>query len=184
MNKTTIVTALGIALLIASCVQSLHPLYTDKDVVFEPKLIGTWKGESDNLWIFLKHGEKSYELVYTEKGSPAKFAANLVKLGQVYFLDLFPESPDLKNDLQQAHLLNVHTFSRVWLEDDTLRLAMLEHDWLKTMIESKKVRIKHELLGDQIVLTAPTKELQQFVVRHANDKGAFPRPKTGMVRLK
>jgi len=183
MNPRNLLRIFIPALVLAGCVQSLHPLYTDNDRTFEPKLIGTWKGEGDNLWIFLRHGDKSYELIYTEKGSPAKFEANLVKLGQALFLDLFPQSPDLKNDLQQAHLLNVHTFSRVWIEDDTLRLAMLEHDWLKTMIDSGKVNIQHEVLDRQVVLTAPTKELQQFVVRHANDKGAFPRPKDGMARL-
>lgn len=184
MNTTKIFATFAIALLIASCVQSLHPLYTDKELVFEPRLVGTWKGEGGNLWIFLKSGDKAYELIYTEKGSPAKFSAHLVKLGKFLFLDLFPQSPELKNDLQQAHLLNVHTFSRLWLEDDTLRLAMLEQDWLKKMITQKKIQIKHERLGDGIVLTASTKDLQKLALNYANNSDAFPIPKTWLTRQK
>lgn len=182
MTLNTILTTLGIALLLASCVQSLHPLYTDKDLVFEPALVGTWESEGGNLWIFLKSGEKSYELVYQEKETPAKFQAHLVKLGQYQFLDLYPASLDLKNDLQQAHILYTHTFFRVWLEHDTLRLAILEHDWLKRMIDQKKISIKHEVVDKRVILTAPTKDLQKFVLKYANDPEAFPKPKTGLTR--
>lgn len=185
MNSKTILITVSIALLFAGCVQSLHPLFTDKDLVFEPALIGTWAEEgTSTLWIFLKSGEKSYELIYTEKGTPAKFAAHLVRLGKFLFLDTFPESPDLKNDLQSAHLLNTHTFWKVWLDADTLRMTMLEHDWLKTMIEQKKLKIKHERLGERIVLTAPTNELQKFVTKYAESTKAFPKPEHGLIRQK
>jgi hypothetical protein len=182
MNKPTIATLLSFAVLIASCVQSLHPLYTDKDLIFEPAIVGTWESEGGNLWIFLKSGEKSYELVYQEKETPARFQAHLVKLGQYQFLDLYPTSLDLKNDLQQAHILYTHTFFRVWLDHDTLRLAILEHDWLKKMLDEKKVTIKHEVVDKRVVLTASTKDLQKFVMKYANDPGAFPKPKTGLHR--
>lgn len=180
--KTTILVALGIALLLASCVQSLHPLYTEKDLIFEPALVGTWESEGGNLWIFLKSDEKSYDLVYTEKETPAKFSAHLVKLGNYRFLDLYPMSVDLKNDLQQASILYTHTIFRVWLEKDTLRLAILEHDWLKKMVDEKKVSVKHEVVDKRVVLTASTGELQQFILAHADNPEAFPKPKTGLTR--
>lgn len=182
MNKLTIVTTFIAILLLASCVQSLHPLYTEKDLIFDPVLVGTWESEGGNLWIFHKSGEKSYELVYQEKETPAKFQAHLVKLGHYRFLDLYPMSLDLKNDLQQAHILYTHTFFRVWLEQDTLRLAILEHDWLKKMVDKKKVNIKHEVVDRRIVLTAATKDLQKFIVKYADDPEAFPKPKTGLQR--
>jgi hypothetical protein len=182
MKKRTPFMLLLFALLIASCVQSLHPLYTQKELVFEPKLVGTWESEGGNLWIFLKSSEKSYDLIYTEKETPAKFAAHLVKLGTHRFLDLYPISIDLKNDLQQAHLLPTHMFFRVWLDKDTLRLATLEHDWLKKMIDEKKISTQHEVVDRRVVLTAPTAELQQLVVAHADDHGAFPKPRTGLTR--
>ena len=180
--RSRILAALGFALLLAGCVQSLHPLFNDQDLFFEPAIVGTWVGESGNLWTFLKSGDKAYELIYTEKKAPAKFSARLGKLGNLLFLDLRPEMPDVENDLQQGHLLVAHTFSRVWLEGDTLRLAMLEHGWLKSMIDKKKLKIKHERLGDQIVLTASTTELQKFALKYGMDNKAFPKPEKGLVR--
>lgn len=53
-TKRTLVTravrwlvVLGVALSVTGCfVQSLHPLFTKKDLVFEPALAGTWvKGD-------------------------------------------------------------------------------------------------------------------------------------------
>jgi len=38
----------GIALLISGCLQpSLHPLFTEKDLVFDPGLIGAWVAENE-----------------------------------------------------------------------------------------------------------------------------------------
>jgi hypothetical protein len=184
MKRAMVLATLLFTLFVASCVQSLHPLYSDDTLFFEPSLVGTWAGDGGDMWIFLQKGKKSYELVYTEKGTPAKFDANLVKLGPYLFLDLFPTSVDFTNDLQQAHLLSTHTFLRLWLDEDTLRLTMLEHDWLRRMIDEKRVAIKHERLKERIVLTASTPDLQKFMQTYGDNTEAFPKPKTGLARQK
>ena len=51
---------------------------------------------------------------------------------------------------------------------------MLDPDWLKEMIQQKKVRIPHEVLNDEdFVLTAATEELQKLVQTYAEDPKAF-----------
>jgi len=42
MKYITTVLIIGIALVASACVPSLHPLYTDKDLIFEPALLGEW----------------------------------------------------------------------------------------------------------------------------------------------
>jgi hypothetical protein len=159
------------------CVQSLHPLYTNKTLTFEPKLLGTWSEEKDNdTWTFTQKDSIRYELVYTEKGSASTFSAHLVKLGKYHFLDLYPESPDIKNDFYKFHLLRAHSFLRVWITDSTLQLAILDQAWLKKKITDKKLSIRHEKVDDTIILTAPTRDLQKLVVRYAEDQKAFPNP--------
>ncbi len=56
------------AALLAGCVpvMSLHPLYTDKDVIFEEKLLGTWLDDPnspDTAWQFKRtdKGRKLYD---------------------------------------------------------------------------------------------------------------------------
>jgi hypothetical protein len=175
MNKQLLAILL-LAFLIVSCVRSFYPLYTSKDLIFDQTLIGTWTDNNQNIWTFSKGRETSYELIYTEKDSPAKFTAHLVKLGKFRFLDLAPQEPGIENTFFAAHLIPVHTFSRIWIQEDSVGLSVLDNGWLKSMIDSKKIRIAHQRQGDGIILTAPTRELQALVVRYAEDKKAFPEP--------
>jgi len=171
-----------LCILIASCVRSFYPLYTDKDLVLNQMLVGTWADNENNTWMFQQGKGKSYELVYTEKQSPAKFKAHLVKLGKYHFLDLAPEEPGIDNSFFAAHLIPVHTFSRVWIAPDSIRLSLFDNGWLRDMIQKKKIMIPHERQGDGIILMAPTKELQKLVIKYAEDPKAFPRP--GVLRRK
>ena len=59
--------ALVLLLTLAGCVFSLHPLYTDEDLVFDPALVGTWaQDNSGNTWEFGKGNRNNYELVIRE----------------------------------------------------------------------------------------------------------------------
>ena len=181
MRVAKMLVAVGISVLMLGCVPSLHPLYTEKDVTFEPALVGVW-GEKDktDTWTFKKSGENAYELIITEEGVPGKFEAHLVRLGELLFLDLYPEEPDIKHKFYKAHLIPVHTFLRIWVDKDkdVVRLALMKPDWLKEMIDQKKVTVKHERLGDEadspIMLTASTKELQEFVVKYVGEAFGDP----------
>jgi len=182
--------ALSVVLLIAGCVRSLYPLFTEDDLIINPKLIGTrTERDGKNIWIFEKSGEKSYELRYyqaeygdvlgkMERGDTAKFIAQLGKLGKYYFLDISPGETNtkVKNGFYNFHLLPVHSISRIWIEGDTLRLSLLDNDWLKKMIDNNAFKISHSRINDQIILTATTEELQDFVVRYAENSKAFPKP--------
>ena len=59
--KRIILSATGLALiLVTGCiVTSVNPLYTEKDLVFDPALVGAWsEGEGKDTWAFEKAGEK------------------------------------------------------------------------------------------------------------------------------
>ena len=188
MHITKIWIAFALAVLIAGCVRSLHPLFTEKDLIFEPTLVGTWvDGDGKDTWTFQKSKDKSYTLIHfqhehgkfmegKETGDTARFEVKLGRLGNFFFLDIYPEEPTIKNDLYKIHLIPAHTFSRMWLEGDELRLSMLDNDWLKKMIAEGKVQITHEKIDGDVILTAPTEELQKLVLKYAEDTKAFPEP--------
>src|SRR3972149_838104 len=170
MRSIKILILLGLVIFLTGCVPSLHPLFTDKDLVFDPALVGTWVDEDGkNIWEFQKSRENAYELVYTENEEPAKFQAHLLKLGDFLFLDVFPEEPEMKNGLYKGLLIPAHGFSRIWMEGDLVRLAYLDPDWLKQMIDKKKVKIDHDFIDQSIILTAQTEDLQKFAVKYAED---------------
>jgi hypothetical protein len=177
MRAAKSMVALGLVMLLAGCVPSLHPLYTEEDLVYDPALVGTWtEEESEDTWTFRELGDEAYELIYTEKGVPARFEAHLVRVGEFLFLDTYPGEPDIKNDFYLIHLVPAHTFLRIEIETNVLRYAMLDLDWLKRMISEKKAEIAHEEIEGGILLTAPPKELQAFLLKYAEDDKAFPDP--------
>jgi hypothetical protein len=174
MHRIKTLIAFGIAIFLANCVPSLHPLFTEKDLIFDPDLIGTWVDEDGkNTWTFQKSGENSYELVYTENEEPAKFQAHLLKLGDFLFLDVSPEELDRKNGLYRGLFIPTHGFARIWIEGDSVRLAYLDPDWLVHMVDSKKISIGHDFIDKTIILTAQTKDLQKFALKYAEDDKAF-----------
>lgn len=188
MKKSFILASL-ILFSISGCVRSLYPLFMEDDLIFKDELLGTWKEkDGKSTWIFEKSNGMNYTLIHyaAEYNTPndkvsedtARFTAQLGKLGKYIFLDIFPGKPDtkVKNDFYNFHLLPVHTISRVWFTNDTLKLSMLDNDWLAKMIDKNAYRIKHARLNDQLILTASTQELQRLVVKYANNTKAFPKP--------
>jgi len=92
--------------LLTGCVpvDSLNPLYTDKDIAFDESLLGSWVG-SDNgaegVLEFIVHdedGSKGYLLVMTDKNKESDtykktvYQAHLVKLNDRPFLDVTPQT--------------------------------------------------------------------------------------------
>jgi hypothetical protein len=159
-------------------VLSVHPLYFEKDLIFEPGLVGTW-GEKEHekdlseLWIFKELEDKSYRLIIRDGDDEGMFEAHLLNLGEYQFLDLYPEEPESSSEFYNMHVIPAHSFMRVSLEGHVLRLAFFDLDWLKKNIEQNKVTIKHERRDDTIVLTASTEELQKFVLEHVEEAFLF-----------
>jgi hypothetical protein len=165
---------IGLLLVLGGCVPSLHPLYTDKDLIFDLGLLGEWEWKEDTgkeIWAFTKEGEKEYQLVFTDKeGKQGRFHVHLLKIDDRMFLDLFPQNSDLKeSDFYKLHLVSPHTFMLVTQIQPTLQMAFFDPDWTKAYLKEHPEAIRHEKVDDQIVLTAQPKELQAFVLQHERD---------------
>jgi len=170
-----------LAVLMGGCVVSLHPLYTENDLIFEENLLGTWAKEgSKETWQFKRANgnSKYYEMIYTDKeGKKGRFDAGLGKLNNMMFLNILPKDPELKeNDFYKFHILPVHSFIKIEQIQPTLEMRVMNPDNLEEMLENDPNLIKHEIVHDRLVLTASTKELQKFLKAHANDEGLFGEP--------
>ena len=169
-----------IVLLMTACVPSLSPLYTERDRVFDPGLVGVWVAEDDGhetIWTVTKSGE-GYEMVDQEEDEdPARFDVRMVKLGEHTFLDLFPAQQEPNNGLYRLHVIRAHTFMKVTLTGDNLGVTMLDQDWLKNALNAGE--LAHQKLEDgNLLLTAPTADLQQFILKSCADPDAFGGPMT------
>ena len=132
-----------------------------------------------------KAGQKSYRVVQTDKnGKTGTFAGHLVRLDGTLFLDLFPQEPKLpQSEFYKAYIARLHTFLLVEQVTPTLRMAPMDMDWLREYVQQNPDAIRHEEIDGQILLTASTKQLQEFLIKHRKTKGAFGKP-SDMVRQK
>jgi len=179
MKKRNVVVVAAVALLLAACIPSINPFYTDKDVVFEPKLLGEWqekeKADEPEIWKFEEGKDKAYKLTITEKeGKQGEFEAHLFKLNQEYFLDILASEIGTNvADLVKASLIPGHLLLRVSQIDPELKLAMVDFDWLDKHLKEHPKALAHHRDDDRIFLTAETADLQSFVLKHLGEDELF-----------
>lgn len=179
-----------IALLItAGCfVRSIHPLYTEKDLISDDSLPGVWKDSDEpdaNTWSFIKE-DRAYKLTHTDgRGNKAEFEVHLLQLGKFRFMDIYLTGFDRDlgeklNGFGLLHLVPAHTFMRVdSIEKDKMELRFFNLDWLKKYIKENPQAIDHILIGEKgdedVILTANTMQLQKFVLNNV-EGDAFKNP--------
>ena len=182
-----------LAVLLGGCVpvMSLHRLFTEEKLVFEEKLLGIWAddpNDPETTWEFKrfekqeKKYEKAYELIFSDDdGRKGIFTAHLVKLQNRLFLDVFPEGfPSGQEDAEQMKLpyntlffVPVHTFIKVDAIGPHLIMRLTNGDNMEKLLEEDPNAVKHAFIEDAPLLTAPTKELQAFVLKYADDERVF-----------
>ena len=181
---TVLVSAVFLTILMIGCLPSVHPLYTDDDLIFREELLGTWLGPSTGFhrtdetetWKFEQDDEKTYALTHITESDTTHFLGHLVQLGDMYFLDLVLEDADQLSDFAQYHIFPVHTFSKVTFNEGQVSLEMFNSNWIIDMIDENRIRIKHEKASDLILLTASTEELQKFILKYGDEKKSYSEP--------
>jgi hypothetical protein len=178
-----------LAAILGGCVpvMSLHPLYTEKDVVFEERLLGRWVDDpnsSETIWEFnrIEEPNNAYNLVFSdEEGKKGSFVAHLLKLQNRLFLDVYPSEPPWEiedpNKLELPYnsffLIPVHTFIKIDFNGPQLKMWLTNDEEMKKLLKEEPSAVKHTFIEDKLILTAPTNELQNFVLKYADDKRVF-----------
>lgn len=189
-NSLALILLLCIIMVLSGCiVASLNPLYdSDKELVSNPALVGTWASDDKETFTFVENGKNTYECTIVSDSISNNFEVHLVKLGKYQFLDLYPKELDEKQNAMNLyyalHLVKVHSFTKIWIKNDQLYASMLNLDWVKRQIELKKLKIPYTESNGIIVLTGPIKQIQKFLLQYADDTAAFEIPTEGMKRIK
>ncbi len=185
-----------LAALLGGCVpvMSLHPLYTEKDVVFQERLLGRWVDDPNSpktTWEFnrIEEPKNAYNLVFSdEEGKKGSFIAHLVRLRSVgtpgksrLFLDVYPSEPPEEmedpNKLELPYnyffLIPTHTFIKIDFNGPQLKIWLTNGEDMEKLLKEEPNAVKHTFIEDKLILTAPTKELQDFILKYADDKRVF-----------
>lgn len=160
-------------LFFSSCLASLHPLYTKDTQVFERSLLGLWK-QGKESFLFEKAGKQDYyKLTYEgDNGEITEIEAHLVKLEDHYYLDFqrWTNYGNMYDFNILAPQIDVHNFARIVWDQKQLELILFDGEKIVELLEQRRARIKHEEIEDeQYVLTAKPRELQEFVIKYADE---------------
>jgi hypothetical protein len=167
------------SLMLMSCVQSLNPLYTEQDLIYDNSLVGVWIDmETGETWAFSNGGKLEYKLLHTEEdGRSGEFSARLVKIEDKTFLDIVPVKTGFpQSDFYQSHFLMTHTFMHVETKESTVQISVLESRWLKDLLAENPEAINHEKINGEIVLSSSPKDMQKFLLANLNTREAFSKP--------
>ena len=203
MKKVSIIVGFAFLLIfLSSCLNTLHPIFTEKDLAYDPKLIGTWNtersGNKEKVIISNLATENSVELPgnistikqkgyfitwQDENGDTKQYVAFLARIGKHLYFDYYPAAKKEDRKLDEffgIHFVRMHTSYRVeFLNDGNFELSQLDGSYVKSLIDEKKIRISHETDAEgDITITASTKELQQYLLKYGDEPSAYENDKT------
>ncbi len=176
-NLLKFIAAGSVLALLGGCiVLSVYPFYTSKDLIFDPGLTGRWvkTTATNEFWQFSDAGGKFYLLATTDDQSTNCLEAHLFQLKHYQFLDLLTTN-------RAPYQMPMHLISKVARKDASLSLQFLDYGWLAGLLETNSAVLCHIVVPDKpgdtnnnmVYLTADTKDLQKFLLKHAEDTNAF-----------
>jgi hypothetical protein len=122
--------------------------------------------------------DKDYNMLYTDKdGKSSPFIVHLAKVRNRMIADIYPDDMDNQvkgNDEYRLYLVPVHSFMIVEYSPPDLRFRQMDLDWFNKYVQAHPKEIQCETADpDRRLLTAPTEQVQAFVLRHLDTPGAY-----------
>jgi hypothetical protein len=173
---------------------SVHPLQSKKDST--EKNSSMWaKTDTTSIWRINRF--ISVEKVKTKKGTDstvfkpqnfyvveltgnssdtARYQFRLIffKINGILYGDFSPRELTAIKESRMAkeNYFTVHTLARIQIKQKQLFVSWLGADYMKSMIENKRVRIKYHYVPDagRLLLTASSEELTAMIERYADQK--------------
>jgi len=178
-SKSLLVLALLVVLITGGCVHALNPFYHDKDVVFDPALVGEWcddahvGGSPTNrvTWTLAVAEGQAYEMKLggLDGGKPLamEFDVHLFRLDGQRFLDIFPTEAEAKKPSEPygwlAFFRPTHTVVHLLKSEGRLVMRILDPKELEKNVENHPSATHFEKYTDRLLLTGSTRQLQHLL---------------------
>lgn len=103
-----------------------------------------------------------------------QFCLFLFRINGALYGDFSPrEIPAIqKSRMARENYFTVHTLARIKVQNKQLNISWLGAEYMKSMIENKRVRIKYRWVEDanRLLLTASSKDLTEMIERYGHQK--------------
>ncbi len=154
-------------------VLGLDRFYDEASIVFDERLLGTWKNADDNVTVTVEKSDwRAFRIQYVHPIDTRVLTAYLFKVRDTHFLDLSP----LRGEDPGPFLLPAHTVVRLSIAGGEIRVSPLDFDWFSRALEAKAVPAElRASLGErnQIVLAADRNALVRWLAARPEADPAF-----------
>ena len=164
--------------------------------MFDPRLVGKWSNTEDastatyrpahanELKSLSTDLQRNASRIYMleERDAQGKLKSKqyafMVKLGKYHYMDFYPvrlQDDGMQDEFFASHFVPMHSIYRIRFKNSqSFDIQRLDAKYLETLIRNKKIRIKHEVTEDgSYVITAPTEELQKYIVKYSDIPEAY-----------
>lgn len=142
-----------------------------------------------NYYTLNHRGKKSLTSFRNE--SDEKMVVNLTKIKGELYADFYPWLSSDKSpyegiapnpakgffdfSVKQFHTNTIygHTFAKIVFENNNMIIKSFDPDYFEKLIKENKIRLKHEIVEDEIIITASTEELRNFVGKYGSRDELF-----------
>ena len=115
----------------------------------------------------------NYKDLSNEDSEVSQMVVNLTKIEGETYMDFAPQ-PDIKDANRfSTNIIPAHTFAKVEFVENQLVIKTFDAGFIEELIRKKRVRLKHELIDDTIVLTASMEELRAFIAKYGKDEELY-----------
>ena len=184
-----------------SCLKTLYPFFTEKDVVFKPEMTGNYSymnGKKKGYILFetinqkrsaelypgiRKIADKGYLVTWTDSSGIAtsKNFVFLAKIGKCLYMDFYPAEMEDQNKFDEFYrdqFTKLHSCYKVEISNqNSFSMKRLNGDFVKELIDKNQIRMSHEYIDDNIYgkrcITASTEELQEFLIKFSDNPKAY-----------
>jgi hypothetical protein len=101
------------------------------------------------------------------------FDLHLLELEGRMYVNFYPTDWELHHGFLHWHMVEVNTFARINLAEESMTVQYFDPDFLVELIENNRVRIEHVMMDNYLLLTAPTEDLQKFVMKYGDENDAL-----------
>lgn len=113
-----------------------------------------------------------------EKGDEAfSYDVRLIGIGDRLFFDAefrnHTRGHESVGPLDVVGLAPAHVIGRIWVQQDFLRIALLEPEWVEDNLPESSREIIPDKYADTCIITSSTQELRDFLTRNADNPKAF-----------
>ena len=125
---------------------------------------------------------RSYIITYTKNGMQYLLFGSMIKLNGRLFMNFTPvdmistDSTSTITEINFDNRLNSYTIARVQFSNvNTMNLDFIDGGYLLDQVKAGRIKIKNETdeLYGTFLITASTRELQQFLEKYGNDSRFF-----------